>query len=503
MALSKDSTSHADAANNPLDAQALDQRVREARRNAILLGRPTASSDESERSSLDGLIARTAEVYAQALADKTRSDYARRWRSYERWAQGRRLQALPSSAETVMLYLAESSQGEDALSLSTLRGRLAAINRVHVEAGFAAPGDDPAMGMLMRGLGRVLDRSPRLEPMSALRIADVRETIRLMADVDPAAVRDRALLALTAAGLSPADLSHMRWEDVDVIARGVRIALRERLSGPTQRAVDLRARVNEPGCAVGALLAWQELAGGTPPHVFTRVDPYGRRETRYLHPSDIRRILNTRLDSLGPCGSQATLEQAVLLLAGPSNLVLRDRVIILLGFAAAARRPELTSLRWADLRDEPGGLVVRIRRSKMDPAGQGRDVGIPYGRSDLTCPVQAVHAWRSRMQAQLGDAFTEATPVLPGIGRAGRIRDTAITPEGLTRVVKTRAEHAGLRGHWGGRSLRAGLITTAAELDIPLELIARQSRHASLDNLIKYIRTGDPFRRNAAGSVGL
>lgn len=481
----------------------LSQRLRAARRSALLGGETTPSASTPTDSGLDALILRTAEVYAQALAPKTRSDYARRWRSYEKWAKGRRLQALPSSAETVMLYLAESSQGEDGMSLSTLRGRLAAINRVHVEAGFTAPGDDPAMGMLMRGLGRVLDRSPRLEPMSALRIADVRETIRLMPAVDPAAVRDRALLALTAAGLSPEDLSHMRWEDVDVSPHGVSLALRQRLSGPAARNFDLQSRSSEPGCAVGALLAWREIAGGTPPHAFTRVDQYGRRETRYLHPSDIRRITNTRLDSLGPRGNPATLEHAVLLLSGPSNLVLRDRVIILLGFAAAARRPELTSLRWADLRDEPGGVVVRIRRSKMDPAGQGRDVGIPFGRSDLTCPVQAVHAWRARMQAQLGDAFTEARPVLPGIGRAGRIRDTAITPEGLTRVVKTRAEDARLSGHWGGRSLRAGLISTAADLDIPLELIARQSRHASLDNLIKYIRTDDPFRRNAAGSVGL
>ena len=78
-----------------------------------------------------------------------------------------------------------------------------------------------------------------------------------------------------------------------------------------------------------------------------------------------------------------------------------------------------------------------------------------------------------------------------------------MTPEGLTRLVRRRAEAADLDGHWGGRSLRAGFISTAADLDIPLESIARQSRHATLDTLVRYIRREDPFRRNPAARIGL
>ena len=54
-----------------------------------------------------------------------------------------------------MMFLADAADGHAPLSLSTLRGRIAAINRVHVEAGHPAPGDDPAMAMLMRGLGPI------------------------------------------------------------------------------------------------------------------------------------------------------------------------------------------------------------------------------------------------------------------------------------------------------------------------------------------------------------
>jgi hypothetical protein len=108
------------------------------------------------------------------------------------------------------------------------------------------------------------------------------------------------------------------------------------------------------------------------------------------------------------------------------------------------------------------------------------------------------------MQHQLGDACTDITRVFVKVGRAGRI--TAAEPlsnEGLTMVIKRRMEAAGIEGRWGGRSLRAGLISTAADLDIALEVIAKQSRHASLDSLVRYIRNEDVFRRNAVDRVGM
>ena len=89
------------------------------------------------------------------------------------------------------------------------------------------------------------------------------------------------------------------------------------------------------------------------------------------------------------------------------------------------------------------------------------------------------------------------------VGRSGRITETPLTPEALTYLVIRRAKSAGLEGHWGGRSLRAGFISTAADLDIPLEAIATQSRHATSNTLMRYIRRDDPFRRNPAAKVGL
>src|SRR6202040_2946244 len=58
---------------------------------------------------------------------------------------------------------------------------------------------------------------------------------------------------------------------------------------------------------------------------------------------------------------------------------LRDRALILLGFAGAFRRSELVSLDVKDCEFGKDGLTVTLRRSKTDQEGQGRKIGIPYG----------------------------------------------------------------------------------------------------------------------------
>jgi site-specific recombinase XerC len=73
---------------------------------------------------------------------------------------------------------------------------------------------------------------------------------------------------------------------------------------------------------------------------------------------------------------------------------LRDRALILLGFAGGFRRSELAGLRWHDLGFKTEGLIVSLTRSKTDQEGSGRKVGIPYGSNPHTCPVRSLSAWR-------------------------------------------------------------------------------------------------------------
>jgi hypothetical protein len=54
-------------------------------------------------------------------------------------------------------------------------------------------------------------------------------------------------------------------------------------------------------------------------------------------------------------------------------LDIRDRALLLIGFAGAFRRSELVDLNVEDLEFNENGLVIHLRRSKTDPGGAGKE----------------------------------------------------------------------------------------------------------------------------------
>ena len=62
-----------------------------------------------------------------------------------------------------------------------------------------------------------------------------------------------------------------------------------------------------------------------------------------------------------------------------------------MGFAGAFRRSELAALEVADLTFTAEGLIIDLRRSKTDQEAKGREVGIPFGADELTCPFRSLN----------------------------------------------------------------------------------------------------------------
>ena len=77
-----------------------------------------------------------------------------------------------------------------------------------------------------------------------------------------------------------------------------------------------------------------------------------------------------------------------------ASLALRDRALLLLGFAGAFRRSELIALDVADIAETKIGLLVTIRRSKTDQEGEGATIAI--ARGDVACPARALLEWLGR-----------------------------------------------------------------------------------------------------------
>lgn len=199
-----------------------------------------------------------------------------------------------------------------------------------------------------------------------------------------------------------------------------------------------------------------------------------QRQARALDPGQLRRMVKT----------------------GRGLVAVRDRALLLLGFASGCRRSELAALNVGDVEETPEGLIVRIGRSKTDQAGKGREIGIPHG-SGVTCPVRAWQAWRAEHAAETGPAFV-------GV-QYGKATASRLDGGSIARAVKRAAKRAGLRGvaEISGHSLRAGLCTAAAKAGKSSAAIKAQTGHRSDASLARYIRRGTIFEDNAADGIGL
>jgi integrase len=171
---------------------------------------------------------------------------------------------------------------------------------------------------------------------------------------------------------------------------------------------------------------------------------------------------------------------------------MRDRALLILGFAAALRRSELVGLDVQHLSFVKEGMLVLLRRSKTDQEGEGRKIAVPYGRTSA-CPVKAVTAW-------LMASGIEDGPIFRSVSKAGRIAQERLSDQTVSLILKARVAELGLpQDAFSGHSLRAGLVTSAARAGVGLAKIQEQTGHRSYAMLAKYIRDANVFEDNAAG----
>lgn len=223
--------------------------------------------------------------------------------------------------------------------------------------------------------------------------------------------------------------------------------------------------------------------------VFTAAHPVIRETLsgiRRAHPRPAR-----------PAAALTSVEIKQLIATCPNDLAgLRDRALLLVGFAGAFRRSELVAIDHAHLRFDATGVTIRIPRSKRDQEGKGADVSLPRMRGDDTgavgdtgavrgtCPVCALETWLSRAKIRRG-------PVFRAITRHGTLEDR-LSPGGVRVILLRRAALANLTVHPSERlsphGLRAGLITEAYLAGAPDEQVAAHTRHGDLATMRGYRR---------------
>jgi len=176
----------------------------------------------------------------------------------------------------------------------------------------------------------------------------------------------------------------------------------------------------------------------------------------------------------------------------------RDKAVLLVGFAGAFRRSELAALDLGDISLSGAGLVITIRRSKTDQEGAGRQVGIPRARkSSVTCPVAALEAWLGERSE-----LTNSEALFLGVCHG---RPTArLSGKAIAWIVKRAVTRVGFDpSKFAGHSLRSGFATSAARGGADLAFIMQQTGHKSADVARRYVQTGTLLQNPASRAVKL
>ncbi|WP_386684928.1 tyrosine-type recombinase/integrase [Loktanella sp. R86503] len=186
---------------------------------------------------------------------------------------------------------------------------------------------------------------------------------------------------------------------------------------------------------------------------------------------------------------------------------LRDRAILLIGYAGGLRRSEIVSLDhgkddtldsggWIEIQDDGAVLFLRGKTG-------WREVEIGRGSSELTCPVHALEQWLHFAKIDFGALFRRTSQ------DNRRVLDARLSDKHVARLIKQTVLAAGIRSDlpeaerlalFSGHSLRAGLASSA---DVDERYIQKQLGHASAEMTRRYQRRRDKFRVNLTKAAGL
>lgn len=192
---------------------------------------------------------------------------------------------------------------------------------------------------------------------------------------------------------------------------------------------------------------------------------------------------------------------------------LRDRAILLLGYAGGLRRSEIVSLDvgkddiehgvrapdsggWIEILEDGAVLTLNAKTG-------WREVEIGRGSSEQTCPVHALEQWLHFSKIDFGPVFVRTS-------RDGKkALEARLNDKHVARLIKTTVLKSGIRAElaekdrlamFSGHSLRAGLASSA---EVDERYVQKQLGHASAEMTRRYQRRRDRFRVNLTKAAGL
>ncbi len=211
-----------------------------------------------------------------------------------------------------------------------------------------------------------------------------------------------------------------------------------------------------------------------------------------------------------PAQKEAILPEDILAMVATLDFDLRglrDRAILLIGYAGGLRRSEIVALDVGrDDTPDSGGWVTIFDQGALltlNAKTGWREVEIGRGSSDQTCPVHALEQWLSFAKINFGPVFVRTS-------RDGkRALESRLNDRHVARLIKACVLKAGIRADlpdqerlalFSGHSLRAGLASSA---EVDERYVQKHLGHASAEMTRRYQRRRDRFRVNLTKAAGL
>ena len=162
---------------------------------------------------------------------------------------------------------------------------------------------------------------------------------------------------------------------------------------------------------------------------------------------------------------------------------IRDKALVLIGFAGGFRRSELVDIEYEDIEFVEEGVKIFVKRSKTDQSGEGMTKAIPYFDNINFCPVKALNKWVVEAEIKEGKIFN-------------------ISDKSVALIIKKYANYAGLDSNrYAGHSLRSGFATSTAESGAEERNIMAMTGHKSTEMVRRYIKESNLFKNNALNKI--
>jgi len=161
----------------------------------------------------------------------------------------------------------------------------------------------------------------------------------------------------------------------------------------------------------------------------------------------------------------------------------KNKALVLIGFAGGFRRSELVSIELEDIDFVSEGVKIFVKRSKTDQSGEGMTKGIPYFTNTNYCPVVSLKNWIKEGKIEKGKIFD-------------------MSDKNVALTIKKYAERAGLdKNKYSGHSLRSGFATSTAELGAEERSIMTMTGHKTTQMVRRYIKEANLFKNNALNKL--